>query len=49
MKSLRHLCDNCGSDFTIKYDDAQCETDPLHCPFCAEYIVDSEEINDDDE
>lgn len=48
MKNLHHVCDNCGSDFTIKYDDTQTESDPLHCPFCAEYIVDSEEVDDDE-
>lgn len=49
MKSLHHVCENCGSDFVIKYDDTLCESDPLHCPFCAEYIVDPEEVSDEDD
>ena len=48
MTNLHHVCDNCGSEFTIKYDDSQTESDPLHCPFCAEYIVESEEVDDDE-
>lgn len=48
MTNLHHICDNCGSEFTIKYDEDQTETDPLHCPFCAEYITEHEEVDDDE-
>jgi uncharacterized protein with PIN domain len=38
MKTLRHLCDECNSEFTLKYDEEIVESDPLHCPFCGTYI-----------
>jgi DNA-directed RNA polymerase subunit RPC12/RpoP len=49
MASIHHTCDTCGSEFTIKYDETICESDPIHCPFCAEYMVESEEFEDEDE
>jgi hypothetical protein len=49
MASLHHTCGECSSEFTIKYDEHQCESDPLHCPFCGEYILDMDNIEDDDE
>ena len=49
MASLHHICDNCGSEFTIKYDENQAEDSPHYCPFCCEMIVDIDEIEDEDE
>jgi len=48
MRTLHHLCDECNSEFTLKYDEEIVESDPLHCPFCGTYILELEE-NDDDE
>ena len=48
MRTLRHLCDECNSEFTLKYDEEIVESDPIHCPFCATYLLELEE-NDDDE
>jgi DNA replicative helicase MCM subunit Mcm2 (Cdc46/Mcm family) len=49
MSSLHHVCNECGSEFTIKYDENQCESDPQNCPFCGEYIYDLDVNDDDDE
>lgn len=46
---LKHECENCNSKFSINYKVEDCESDPLHCPFCGEYIFINEEINDEDE
>jgi hypothetical protein len=47
--NLHHICDNCSSEFTIKYDKDQVEDNPSFCPFCAEMIVDVEDLNEDDD
>lgn len=49
MATLHHLCDECGSEFKIKYDENQCESDPQYCSFCGEYIYDLEKVDEDDE
>jgi DNA-directed RNA polymerase subunit RPC12/RpoP len=49
MSSLHHICDNCGSEFTIKYDEEKTETDPIHCPFCGEYLIEAEGFEEEDE
>jgi hypothetical protein len=49
MASLKHTCDNCESEFTIRYDEEQAADEPHYCPFCAEMIVDVDELNEDDE
>lgn len=49
MATLHHSCDECGSEFSIRYDEDQVESDPQNCPFCGEYIYDLEEVDDDDE
>jgi DNA-directed RNA polymerase subunit RPC12/RpoP len=50
MTSLHHTCDNCDSEFTIKYNEESCDDDPIFCPFCSEYILlegDSSDAEDD--
>ena len=50
MATLNHTCDNCESEFTIKYNEELCDDDPIYCPFCSEYILlDSENIPKDDD
>ena len=49
MASLHHSCDNCGSEFTVKYNEEAVEDAPHYCPFCCEMIVDIDEFEDDDE
>lgn len=39
MANLHHTCDNCDSEFTIKYNEEKCDDDPIYCPFCSEYIL----------
>lgn len=39
MVNLHHTCDNCDSEFTIKYNEEKCDDDPIYCPFCSEYIL----------
>jgi len=51
MNTLHHICDNCNSEFLIKYHDESVEDTPSYCPFCAEYIIDIDDIEmeEDDE
>jgi DNA-directed RNA polymerase subunit RPC12/RpoP len=49
MKSLNHFCEDCESEFTIRYDEIKTEDDPRYCPFCSSYILDSEYEDNDDE
>jgi DNA replicative helicase MCM subunit Mcm2 (Cdc46/Mcm family) len=49
MESIHHICDNCGSEFHIKYDSSQCEDDPNFCPFCAEIMIETDFDDDEDE
>ena len=39
MLIVNHECESCGSDFAIQYDETECESDQMHCPFCGEYIA----------
>ena len=49
MTALKHHCTNCDTKFRINYDNEEAESDPVYCPFCAEYIIsDTEEDLDDD-
>ena len=47
MASLHHICSECSSEFTIKYDDEQTESDPIHCPFCGEYLIEAEDFGEE--
>ena len=49
MANLHHTCDNCSSEFTIKYDEDQTEDKPSFCPFCAEMIIDVDEYDEYDD
>lgn len=49
MSILKHICDNCDSDFSIHYDDLECEDSPHYCPFCGEYIIESDDLIDDED
>lgn len=48
-KTLQHTCDNCDSQFIVKYDEEQTEDDPSFCPFCGEMLIDFETVEDDDD
>ncbi len=49
MSTKHHVCDNCNSEFKIKYDESQCESDPIYCPFCSEYMIETDDYGDDDD
>ena len=49
MATLHHICNECSSEFTLKYNEEQTESDPIHCPFCGEYLLEAEEFQDDDD
>lgn len=48
MINLTHICDDCDSEYTIRYDAEKCESDPQMCPFCGSYILDKKGIEDTD-
>lgn len=48
--NIKHECDNCGTKYTITYNEELSESDPIHCPFCAEFMfTEEDELEDDDE
>ena len=52
MPDFKLLCDNCGSTFTLSYEEDEVSYSPSHCPFCGDfYDNENEELNfnDDDE
>jgi hypothetical protein len=49
MASVKHSCDNCDSVFTIKYDEEEVADSAHYCPFCAEMIVDVDELDEDED
>lgn len=51
MPDLKLTCDNCGSMFTLNYEEEEVSYAPSHCPFCGDfYDNENEELdfNDDD-
>ena len=48
---LQHECSECGSNFTVSYNEMNTESDPTYCPFCGEYLLlENEDFdNEDDE
>jgi len=40
--TIHHKCDECGSEFSIKFNENEVEDSPHLCPFCGTYILDSE-------
>lgn len=52
MPDLKLTCDNCGSMFTLSYEDEEVSYAPTHCPFCGDfYDNENEELdfNDDND
>jgi DNA replicative helicase MCM subunit Mcm2 (Cdc46/Mcm family) len=49
MEAMHHTCDNCDSEFTVKYDEELVDDKPQFCPFCSELLIDFEKVEDDDE
>lgn len=49
MTRLKHECESCDSKFSISFDELETDSDPSYCPFCASYIIDNDETDDDDD
>ena len=49
MEAMHHTCDNCDSEFTVKYDEELVDDKPQFCPFSSELLIDFEKVEDDDE
>ena len=49
MPTLVHTCDECDSEFQIKYEIDKTEDSPHYCPFCSSYILESDEANEDED
>lgn len=48
LKVQNKKCDNCGSEFTLRWDDEN-EYNPDFCPFCSEEMVEDEDTDLDDD
>ncbi len=52
MPDLKLTCDNCGSMFSLSFEDDEVSYEPTHCPFCGDfYDTENEELdfNDDED
>ena len=49
MSTLNHTCEECDSAFTVKYDDEIVADAPHFCPFCGEMLIETDEIQRDDD
>ncbi len=50
MPDLKLICDNCGSSFSLSYEEDEVSYSPSHCPFCGDfYDSESEELNFNDD
>jgi hypothetical protein len=49
MPTLAHYCEECDSEYQIKYELEKCEDSPHYCPFCSSYILEDDAVKDEDE
>ena len=49
MATLNHTCNDCDSEFTIKYNEELCDDDPIYCPFCSAYLLLENDATQDDD
>ena len=50
MPDLKLICDNCGSTFTLSYEEDEVSYSPSHFPFCGDfYDNENEELDFNDE
>ena len=48
MPTFSHSCEECDSQFSIKYELDKCDDAPHFCPFCAAYLIlDEDNIEDE--
>jgi hypothetical protein len=45
--TLNNTCENCESKYKIVFNQEDCPDDPKYCPFCAEYITEETETDED--
>ena len=49
MPDLKLTCDNCGSMFSLSFEDDEVSYEPTHCPFCGDfYDTENEELDFND-
>lgn len=48
MPTLHHICGQCDSEFTIKYNEENTEDSPHFCPFCGEMLIDTEDCSEEE-
>lgn len=46
---IKVVCAECESKFILQYDDELVESDPLFCPWCADYFEKDDEDEDYEE
>lgn len=50
MPDLKLTCDNCGSMFSLSFEDDEVSYAPSHCPFCGDfYDNENEELDFNDD
>lgn len=50
MPDLKLTCDNCGSMFSLSFEDEEVSYSPSHCPFCGDfYDNENEELDFNDD
>jgi DNA replicative helicase MCM subunit Mcm2 (Cdc46/Mcm family) len=48
MKNVKYHCESCDSQFSVNYNEMECEDSPRFCAFCGEYLIDDDiEIEDE--
>jgi len=49
MPDLKLTCDNCGSLFSLSFEEDEVSYNPTHCPFCGDfYDTENEELDFND-
>lgn len=48
MINKKYNCEDCDTEFSIKYDPDNSESDPQMCPFCGSYIIDDDTLDEDE-
>ena len=49
MPTLSHICDDCDSEFQIKYDINKTDDSPHYCPFCSSYILENDDLQGEED
>jgi len=48
LKSKSFSCDECGSEYSIHYDEEEILNDPEFCPFCGSSLEEYLDLNQSD-